>query len=1355
MLIGTSKEDAELFGCLLGDLGYEPQEAVIVGRYLNKASKANGYIIEYSIDIDAAPSIIDAIEKAGIESYTVDMANGRIQVLAFPDDVTKMVSDKDRDQVIRQLKKINSIMKGKAHAIQRKAVDSRLIEKSDRSSLYRKWLDTHGQQRGGRLYNDVERALKAVTKAEKTEKAVADKNFLNSLGNSQYVNLVGLKDGMPDAYNSFLNKLDRVNALGNPEVVNSPQVAEKGKGFIENSKLMENDTIFKEKFSYVSKTKEGEKGEIKYELDEDVLSQDIDDAIDGMFEYIKDAHHKGYLGVQGVAQYQGVEMTENFFEYQVLNELLNQKSASLFKGTIDKVAKRVVDNLIPNTQTIQKGEIKRLEEKIKDVIKDKFESRLAKNKVVLESSGYVVDSTTITDIIDSYNTEIVGFKGESSIIKTTDSNGEIQYEKVSPIIAELYNSRPVYKPLSTPMEILANAALMKRISLTNLSPRSFSKQAISDPLMAYITVGVLPGTNSLLDADMRALFGDNFANELAANDPFRYDNILAIVNRDGISFADAALKELKARTNIQLPFTTMSREALNQANIGKYDQAEMAKRRRRLLNQKINSGLRKVSEKLGRPNDLREEYVRKLAGEKAYINARKKGYTVAQAEEFRKYAIDNATTNFRQKHTMFNNLRISTPYLTSGISGAKSFWKMFEMDPLGVTARILNGLILPIVYFMGEIQSDDDTRKKYADISQSAKDNHIAITVNGEIILVPVGEELGTIVNPFNHTIEELYGASKYDFWKVMLNDAVGLLPVDLTGFTDPEMWNDIAKGTPSFLDVMENGISKILAQTMPPVAQSAVMAATGRDLYTGNKVDTGYIDIDEDGNAYIQSYSQSQFSKAMANIIGGDARVIEKVSSGLFGTTAINVLDTIVSAVQYVSSGGQTGSLTTAGGKFISDITKPFATNDYASMDKQWQYKVSDLYDLKESIENSEVYKKYNEEISKESDQERRTKLESKRNDLLVEYQDRVGKLVSWYRDSGGSLDKKKFTTAVSLLTFEDAVRADRAFMELNTNYSNAYKQAMGTLNKMGVTNPDGVSMLGYIYTDENGHNQVKMWTPAQVQVIYDAYDAQEDIHKSRIEAIINSGAEDSIKNLRKKESEAEQPYWDKYNSTGKLSDEEWDKIDNLRKEFNIQVVEAISDYVDAYGAEYVLSSDAVQDYVEATPRGSSQKVQIDAAEAADRLRAAYRRARDDSELMRKKGDKQRAQMVIDQYMEDYFLPAVEAVIIMNNVDQVLNSKAALDTLDELVLLPAGSGSGYTRQYIMSLYDKFRGYDEGSSDMAVVHTLGKIHKLIEQDEIRAAIGAAKRLKDKIDNGENQANDEDYETLSIIVARGQ
>ena len=172
-------------------------------------------------------------------------------------------------------------------------------------------------------------------------------------------------------------------------------------------------------------------------------------------------------------------------------------------------------------------------------------------------------------------------------------------------------------------------------------------------------------------------------------------------------------------------------------------------------------------------------------------------------------------------------------------------------------------------------------------------------------------------------------------------------------------------------------------------------------------------------------------------------------------------------------------------------------------------------------------------------------------------------------------------------------------------------------------------------------------------------------------------------------------------------------------------------------------------------SPRGSSQKVQIDAAEAADRLRAAYRRARDDSELMRKKGDKQRAQMVIDQYMEDYFLPAVEAVIIMNNVDQVLNSKAALDTLDELVLLPAGSGSGYTRQYIMSLYDKFRGYDEGSSDMAVVHTLGKIHKLIEQDEIRAAIGAAKRLKDKIDNGENQANDEDYETLSIIVARGQ
>lgn len=124
---------------------------------------------------------------------------------------------------------------------------------------------------------------------------------------------------------------------------------------------------------------------------------------------------------------------------------------------------------------------------------------------------------------------------------------------------------------------------------------------------------------------------------------------------------------------------------------------------------------------------------------------------------------------------------------------------------------------------------------------------------------------------------------------------------------------------------------------------------------------------------------------------------------------------------------------------------------------------------------------------------------------------------------------------------------------------------------------------MLGYIYYDDKGQDQVKLWTPAQMQIINNVYYQQGTIHQSRIKAIIeDSSNANSVKTLKKSEEAAEQPYWDKYNSTGKLSNAEWNKIDELRKAYNSQVVLAIKDYVDSYGADYVLSDETVMDYLE-----------------------------------------------------------------------------------------------------------------------------------------------------------------------------
>ena len=916
---------------------------------------------------------------------------------------------------------------------------------------------------------------------------------------------------------------------------------------------------------------------LKYELDEELLSKDIDDAIGDMIARIK-MDDRANADIEAIIMHKGFKPSDVRYEFTVLSQILSSEGKKEIEQTIVDLARKVVNGLIPKKGVIIKGNVDKLYNKVAELIEDKLESRFAMAKTSLESMGESVEDETVTELLAKYNEQIRGAKDDPLVIKTMDSNGEIQYERVSPALADIYNARPTYTPLSKPVQILHNLALLKKINTTDLSPRSFSKQMISDPAMSFVTVGAVPGTLQAMRDEIVYQFGDAMLNAMAQYDKLRYSNIQAIAAREGISEKEALARNLEALAKVEVPFTLLNRELLHQANISKYGNEGAIGLMRKNWIEKMNAGLRKVSDKLGTPQNIRETYFRLVAGEKAFDSALKKGYSLAQAEEFREYALNTATTNFRTKHTVFNLLRSTTPYLTSSISGAKSFWKMFELDPVGVSSRIFSGFILPMIYFFGEIFADDELRKKYQALAESEKSNHIIIAVGGELMLIPVGEEIGQYTNIVMHVIETIHGQNNYDFWNLMLNDLVELLPgADLTGFTDPEMWEPLSGQTPNFLEVTENGIAKVLSSTMPPVFQSVYMANTGRDLYTGRPIDTSYVTIDENGKATIMSKSTSEFAKALAGVVGGDAKVIEKIVSGSGGTIALHVLDTLTSAVQFISSGGQEGSLTTGIEKFVSDFTAPYASYGYNALERRWNYGVSALYREKEKIEKDDRYIKYNQEISRETDAKRRQKLINERNNLFNEYQKKVEALVKGYRDAGGTLDKWKFSKAVSLLTFEDAIRANRQFMELNTDYYDAYKQAMQTLYNMGITNPDGPSSLGYIYTDDNGNPQLKMWTPAQIQIIQNAFYEQNDIHAARIEAIIDDGTENSLKKQKQAESQAEQVYWNK----DKMTNDDYDAVDLLRKEYNAKVVLALTDYMNTYGAVNVLSNDAVIDYL------------------------------------------------------------------------------------------------------------------------------------------------------------------------------
>lgn len=188
-----------------------------------------------------------------------------------------------------------------------------------------------------------------------------------------------------------------------------------------------------------------------------------------------------------------------------------------------------------------------------------------------------------------------------------------------------------------------------------------------------------------------------------------------------------------------------------------------------------------------------------------------------------------------------------------------------------------------------------------------------------------------------------------------------------------------------------------------------------------------------------------------------------------------------------------------------------------------------------------------------------------------------------------------------------------------------------------------------------------------------------------------------------------------------------------------------------------YQQTQDRIYDVAQKSfPNGASKAVGMAVnavidGHGAEGLAHAYKRAEDDSDSLKERGERGRAALRRQQYMQEYFLPAVEIVINSTSPDEVLNSAKALDTLDRYVLLE-GSGKGYTAAYIRQAYGNQLGQKTGRSDHSVRSGVMRINSLLDNGQVRTALGIANNLKKKIDAGEAMADDVDYDLIGRVVA---
>lgn len=188
-----------------------------------------------------------------------------------------------------------------------------------------------------------------------------------------------------------------------------------------------------------------------------------------------------------------------------------------------------------------------------------------------------------------------------------------------------------------------------------------------------------------------------------------------------------------------------------------------------------------------------------------------------------------------------------------------------------------------------------------------------------------------------------------------------------------------------------------------------------------------------------------------------------------------------------------------------------------------------------------------------------------------------------------------------------------------------------------------------------------------------------------------------------------------------------------------------------------YQRNQDRIYDVTQKSyPKGSSRAVNMSVYSVIDGVGAeglakAYKRAQDDVDALKDQGERGRAELRRQQYMQEYFLPAVEIVVNSTSPDEVLNSKQALEELDKYALLE-GSGKGYTATYIRQAYGNQLGQQEGRSDPSVRSEVVRINAMLDGGQIRTAVSIANKIKDKIDKGGAMADDIDYDFIGRVVS---
>ena len=951
----------------------------------------------------------------------------------------------------------------------------------------------------------------------------------------------------------FGKEFDRQTVISSKKMMGSKKVISASKKVSDNSEFLEGLT---EPNKTVKEARAAsKKAKTSLETNTELVKDELRDALDN---FVKDVAGEGKVieATKAMSDY-GQGDPETLTKYLALRELRKSNNLNNIKEKVRNKALKGLPGKTPKKEIEAQG--KALDEAIDALIREEYnDARLALDSI----NSKVIDKKEWAEEIKSLHKKISDSSTLPNVIKVSDGNGGIQLVEVNPNLAFLYN----YRPRRVMRDGLLDKAFrgtskLYRFGQTTFSSKSFIMQGFRDSGNAYFMGNAWRDISSAAD-NLVDVFGENIVKEIKEFQPEYYEKLVKQVSDSG---AEATTENL-ARAEVSNIRAYGEQISPASTETGLYTRAgnDEAFERMRTTTKNFADKLDSIF------NGKREEYLRNRVFMNALNTAMEQGHTYKEAQAIATQMMQNATTNFSRSVFYLDSLAENVPYIKSAINGTTSFWRMFSLDPVGVTGRLAGGLFMPYTYLLGQSLSDPENAEIYANIPEYEKRDNLVFVVRGQKISIPIPQELGPIIAPFRHFVEYLWGAQKNNFWDLLGNDILGLSPIDLTGFSNVDM--NLMTSDPTIADRLGRGTMRLISQLAPVPVKAGWIIATQTDPYTGKRIaDTSWTYQDpETGEEVPMGYNQGAFAEGLAALLHNDnAALVSKVVSSVFGTTGEDVLDALAGLVQ------GSDPLSSIGNNLVvpqfNNAVGALYNETYDRTAQLWRQAIRELEIEKQQITESEEWKKLHSAMSQATNETALQKLRAQRQNMIDSFNQKVvntaQRLQSIY---GGTLDRTRLASITQLLNFSTNADFDQSNQYLQDLASEVYyagsNQAVRTMQELGVRGATDYSIFGYYKRNANGEVGIKYTTPTTILDMRNTIYGAKDIELANIQSVLESAG------ITRGKMFSDEYYAAKTSAEKKAYKANWNK----------QVLRALAPYINSVGVDEIINNTEISDYLD-----------------------------------------------------------------------------------------------------------------------------------------------------------------------------